>query len=178
MVDRLLRPGGAFLNHGIVTTDPEGEARGPPGGEFIGRYVFPGGALPHLSRALFEIAHAGLEVADAEDLRPHYARTLVHWTYRLEARREEAIRVAGARRYRIWIVYLAGMAHAFDRGWLSVAQVLSFKPLRDGSVRRPWTRDYQYAQPPGPLRADLPLAGRLDWDRHEVPAVSPDVLPA
>jgi hypothetical protein len=61
--------------------------------------------------------------------------------------------------------YLAGMAHAFDRRWLSVAQVLSFKPTRDGEVRRPWTREYQYgAGPDDALAAEPPLTGRLDWD--------------
>ncbi len=167
-VNRLLRPGGAFLNHGIVATDPHGRAQGPAGGEFIDRYVFPGGAVPHLSRAIFEVARAGLEFADAEDLRPHYARTLLHWTRRLEAQRDEAIRVAGERRYRIWLIYLAGMAHAFDRGWLSVAQVLSFKPTELGIVPRPWTRNYQYREATGRLSsAGIPLAGRLDWSQPD-----------
>jgi cyclopropane-fatty-acyl-phospholipid synthase len=155
---RLLRPGGAFLNHGIVATDPHGRARGPAGGEFIDRYVFPGGAVPHLSRCLIELGRAGLELVDAEDLRPHYSHTLLHWARRLEERRQEAIAAAGAPRTRIWLVYLAGMAHAFDRGWLSVAQVLSFKPMRNGVVRRPWTREYQYCA--GDSAAAPPLAGR------------------
>ncbi|MGH7247953.1 MAG: class I SAM-dependent methyltransferase, partial [Pseudomonadota bacterium] len=142
-VKRLLRPGGAFLNHGIAATDAQGRPQGPPGGEFINRYVFPGGAVPHVSRVLFELARAGFEFTDAEDLRPHYARTLLHWTRRLEARREEAIRAAGARRYRIWLVYLAGMAQAFDRGWLSIVQILSFNPAEGGVASRPWTREYQ-----------------------------------
>jgi cyclopropane-fatty-acyl-phospholipid synthase len=107
---RLLRPGGAFLHHGIVATDPEGRAQGPAGGEFIDRYVFPGGAVPHLSRNLVDLARVGLEVADVEDLRPHYARTLLHWARRLEAQRDAASATAGVQRYRIWIVYLAGMA--------------------------------------------------------------------
>ncbi len=158
-VRRLLRPGGAFLNHGIYATDAAGRAQGPPGGEFINRYVFPGGAVPHISRAMYEIARAGFEFADAEDLRPHYARTLTHWVQRLEARREEAIAAAGAERYRIWRVYLAGMAQAFDRGWLSVAQILAFRPAADGAVARPWTRDYQYRAVP--QAGDIPLSGRL-----------------
>lgn len=163
-VRRLLRPGGAFLNHGIVATDPHGRAQGPAGGEFIERYVFPGGAVPHLSRVVFEVARAGLEFADAEDLRPHYARTLSHWSRRLEARREEAIRAAGERRYRIWRVYLAGMAHAFDRSWLSVAQVLAFRPAHDGDAYRPWTRSYQYRDArAAPGAGGIPLAGRLDF---------------
>jgi cyclopropane-fatty-acyl-phospholipid synthase len=162
-VRRLLRPGGAFLNHGIVATDPHGRAQGPAGGEFIERYVFPGGAVPHLSRVVFNVARAGLEFADAEDLRPHYARTLAHWSRRLEARRDEAIRAAGERRYRIWRVYLAGMAHAFDRGWLSVAQVLAFRPAQHGGAYRPWTRSYQYRDARAALgTGGVPLAGQLD----------------
>ncbi|WP_024508618.1 class I SAM-dependent methyltransferase [Bradyrhizobium sp. ARR65] len=161
----LLEPGGAFLNHGIVATDPEGRARGPAGGEFIDRYVFPGGAVPHLSRALVEISRAGLEFADVEDLRPHYALTLQHWSRRLEAHRGDVIRTAGERRFRIWRVFLAGMACAFDRGWLSVAQVLSFKPFGSGGASRPWTRAYQYAEDP-PGRDAIPYAGQLDRGRN------------
>jgi cyclopropane-fatty-acyl-phospholipid synthase len=167
-IAKLLRPGGAFFNDGIVTTDAEGRAQGPPGGEFIDRYVFPGGALPHLSRTIVEIARAGLEVVDAEDLRPHYARTLQLWTRRLEARRDEAIRAAGAKRFRIWLIYLAGMAYAFDQGWLSDVQVLSFKRREDSIFHRPWTRDYQYSARDGRSRlASIPLAGQLNWDRPD-----------
>lgn len=163
-VKRLLRPGGAFLNHGIYATDAEGRAQGPAGGGFIDRYVFPGGAVPHLSWGMFQIARAGLEFADVEDLRPHYARTLMHWTKRLEARRDEATRAAGERRYRIWRVYLAGMAQAFERGWLSVAQVLSFRPAPNNAGFRPWTRAYQYAASARALHPDdILLAGPLDW---------------
>ncbi|MDW6024666.1 class I SAM-dependent methyltransferase [Mesorhizobium sp. BAC0120] len=141
---RLLRPGGVLLNHGLVTTDPDGKAHGPPGGEFIDRHVFQGGELPHLSRVLQTVALAGLEAVDIEDLRPHYARTLQHWVRRLEARSREAIGIAGIERYRIWRIYLAGMAFAFDRGWLSVAQVLAYKPTNGPPAIRPWTPEHQY----------------------------------
>jgi cyclopropane-fatty-acyl-phospholipid synthase len=139
-----LRPGGIFLNHGIITTDPDGKAQGPAGSDFIDRYVFPGGALPNVSRVLREVARAGLEPVDVEDLRPHYARTLQLWSERLEAKAEAAIAAIGAERYRVWRVYIPGMARAFDRGWLSVVQVLAFKPTELGPAARPWTRRYQY----------------------------------
>jgi cyclopropane-fatty-acyl-phospholipid synthase len=158
-IGRLLKPGGALLNHGIVTTDAEGRAQGPPGGEFINRYVFPGGELPNLPRALTEFMRGGLEPIDIEDLRPHYARTLVLWVRRLEARRDEVIAAGGAERYRIWRVYLAGMAHAFDRRWLSIAQVLAFKPQDSRPAPRPWTREYQYR--PGET---CPTARAMDWN--------------
>ena len=157
-IARLLKPGGLMLNHGITATDREGRAQGPPGGEFIDRFVFPGGELPHISRAFYEIAGAGLEILDVEDLRPHYPPTLMHWVRRLEAAREAAIAAAGSERYRIWRLYMAGMAHAFDRGWLSVAQVLAIKPLPGGPAPRPLTRQYQYVP-----EAPVPLTGALDW---------------
>ncbi|WP_050990885.1 MULTISPECIES: class I SAM-dependent methyltransferase [Bradyrhizobium] len=154
-VHRLLRPGGVFLNHGIVSTDAAGRPQGPPGGEFIDRHVFPGGAVPHLSRVLVELSAAGLEFADAEDLRPHYELTLQHWSRRLEARLPDAYATARPEVVRIWRVFLAGMACAFERGWLSIAQVQAFKPLADGSVRRPWTRDHQYLSASTPVMAPL-----------------------
>jgi cyclopropane-fatty-acyl-phospholipid synthase len=159
LVARLLKPGGVLLNHGIVVTDPNGP-QGPPGGEFIGRHVFPGGELPHLSRVLREAALNGLEVVDVEDLRPHYARTLMLWVHRLEAHRDEAIALAGADRYRVWRIYLAGMALAFDAGWLSVAQVLAYKPRNGRPAVRPWSRAYQYAE-----GAPVPFATGLPWTR-------------
>jgi cyclopropane-fatty-acyl-phospholipid synthase len=155
---RLLRPGGMALNHGITATDRDGRVQGPPGGEFINRLVFPGGEVPHVSRVLYEIAGAGLEILDVEDLRPHYPLTLLHWVRRLEARREAAIEAAGAERYRIWRMYMAAMAYAFDRGWLSVDQVLAQKNLAGGMAPRPWTRRYLYV-PSAPLQ----LSKGPDW---------------
>ncbi len=156
-IARLLKPGGAFLNHGISAGDPNGQAQGPPGGEFIDRFVFPGGELPHVSRALYEASRAGLEIADFEDLRPHYPLTLLAWVGRLEAARDQAIAAAGIERYRIWRIYMAGMAAAFDRGWLTVGQMLAYKPGLSGMAQRPRTRGYQY-------EIGTPsLTTRLDW---------------
>jgi cyclopropane-fatty-acyl-phospholipid synthase len=157
-VGRLLRPGRLALNHGITATQRDGQAQGPPGGEFIDEFVFPGGEVPHISRVLYEVAGAGLEILDVEDLRPHYPPTLVHWVRRLEAARDAAIAAAGVERYRIWRMYMAGMAYAFDRGWLSVCQTLAQKPLADGPAPRPWTRRHQYLPDPEP-----PLSHSPDW---------------
>lgn len=165
-VSALLRPGGAFLNQGMVAKDSSREARASRGGQ-LDKYLFPGGALAPLSRVIFEAAGAGLEVVDVEDLRPHYIRTLESWSRRLEAREEEAIRTAGLERYRIWRVYLAGMAEAFERGSLSVAQLLIYKPTASRSGYRPWTRDYQYD---GDLDPPAPGAARMSPQAPEAPA--------
>ena len=75
----LLTEDGIALNHGITSTDPDSGEVARGGGTFIHRYVFPRGELPHISLALREMSAAGLEVADVENLRRHYALTLQHW---------------------------------------------------------------------------------------------------
>jgi cyclopropane-fatty-acyl-phospholipid synthase len=157
-IHRLLKVGGLALNHGITTGDPSGGTLAPQGSGFIDRYVFPGGELPHLAGFALDTARAGLDVIDVESLRPHYTRTLLHWVRRLEARRDEAMDLVGPEKYRIWRIYMAGSALAFDRGWLALYQMLSVKPDATGFAARPWTRRYQYvADDPAPL------ARPIDW---------------
>ena len=145
-IARLLRPGGLVLNHGINLGAPKLRELGSDIGEFIDRYVFPGGELTHISVAMEEMSAHGLECWDVESLRPHYARTLWHWVERLEANRAAAVAAVGERLYRIWRIYMAGSAHGFERGWMSVYQVLACKPLADGTLEVPGTRDYIYSR--------------------------------
>ncbi len=141
---RLLKENGLVLNHGITTRDPDNRSVSPSGGRFIEDYVFPDGELPHLSRTAYEMEAQDLEVLDMESLRPHYAQTLMHWVARLQARRDEAVAAVGEKRYRIWLIYMAGCAHAFERGWISVNQLLATKQAKPGLHAQPWTREYQY----------------------------------
>ena len=143
-IARLLRPGGLLLNHGITHNVPGQRALGSDIGEFIDRYVFPGGELSHISGVLESLATQGLESWDVESLRPHYAKTLWHWVERLEANRAVASAAVGEKLYRIWRIYMAGSAHAFERGWMSVYQVLAGKPLPGGALELPETREYLY----------------------------------
>jgi cyclopropane-fatty-acyl-phospholipid synthase len=89
---------------------------------------------------------AGLEVMDSETLRLHYARTLEQWSTRLEASLDKAREFAGEKRLRIWRAYLAGCAHAFAEGWVSIQQVLAVKSADGRKPPLPWTRDYMYAR--------------------------------
>lgn len=139
-VQRLLADDGLFLNQGITSMDPDSRAVGLGAGEFIERYVFPHGELPHLTLAVDTMSRQGFEVVDVESLRRHYARTLTQWADRLESHREAALRHAGQKRYRIWQLYLAGCAHAFERGWISVHQILAVKKSPNGPRQLPWTR--------------------------------------
>jgi cyclopropane-fatty-acyl-phospholipid synthase len=149
---RLLAPGGLLLNHGITAGGTRNDRLGAGIGDFMERHIFPGGELVHVSRALHELADAGLEPLDVESLRPHYARTLWAWSDALEARLAEARMVADERTLRAYRLYLAGSAMSFERGWISLFQMLAARPsgdLADGALRGAqssytFNREYQY----------------------------------
>jgi len=141
---RILKPGGMVLNHGITHNPLAASSLGSGIGEFVEEYVFPGGELTHVSKVIEGMAREGLECVDAEALREHYAKTLWHWVENLEAHTEEARREVGEERFRVWRIYMAGSAHAFDRGWLSLWQLLAGKALPDGRLPHPLTRRYMY----------------------------------
>jgi cyclopropane-fatty-acyl-phospholipid synthase len=157
---RLLAPGGLVMNHGITAGSVQPAQLGAGMGDFIGKYIFPGGELLHPSLVLRDMAVGGLEMVDTENLRPHYARTLWAWSDGLESRLDEAREVltrthgeegAGTvlRAYRL---YLSGCAMTFERGWIGLHQILATRPDNDmsaGTLRGaqsvyPFTRDYIY----------------------------------
>lgn len=155
---RLLRPGGLIMNHGITAGGVYNAEVGAGMGQFIEKYIFPGGELTHISNELAQIAEAGLEDVDVENLRPHYARTLWAWSDALEARLDEARKTltseAGERSLRAYRIYLAGCAMGFEQGWIALHQVLlQHKPVtgrRDeldhpADLAYPWRRDYIYS---------------------------------
>jgi cyclopropane-fatty-acyl-phospholipid synthase len=153
---RLTRPGGLFLNHGIVSLEnarPQTRTdrlaqRLLRRNRFMDRYVFPDGELIPLGEVLGLAEAAGFEARDAESLREHYAHTLRHWGRRLEASHAAAVEQVGETTYRVWRLYLAASAHAFAVGRISVVQLLLAKPDAQGRCGLPPTRNHLYAAPP------------------------------
>ena len=143
-IHRLLRPGGLVMNHGITSVALKAKGLGSGISEFIDDYVFPGGELMHVSSVLQEMSAAGLEPLDVENLRPHYARTLWTWVARLEGQQAEALRLIGEKKYRVWRIYMAGAAYAFERNWLALFQILGGRPREDGVQEYPFTRRHVY----------------------------------
>jgi cyclopropane-fatty-acyl-phospholipid synthase len=139
---RLLQPGGVFLNHGIGRA---GNRPRPDQPTFTDVYVFPDGDLVPIGIVLQAAEGAGFEARDVENLREHYALTLHHWVRRLEDHAEEARRLAGEIKYRIWRLYMAGSAHYFQTGRLDVYQSLLVKRENDGT-RLPLTRADWYQE--------------------------------
>jgi cyclopropane-fatty-acyl-phospholipid synthase len=115
----LLRPGGQLLNHGIARlrhTDPEA-------GAFSERYVFPDAEPLHVSRVLLALERAGFVTEHVEDFAADYAETLRHWAERLDSRLDEAVRLAGEERLRVWRLYLRAARNGFLTGFTGVYQV-------------------------------------------------------
>jgi cyclopropane-fatty-acyl-phospholipid synthase len=155
---RLLRPGGLVMNHGITAGGVDNSELGAGMGEFIEKYIFPGGELTHISHVLEHLAAGGLEDLDIENIRPHYARTLWAWSDALEAQLPQARQVLsgeqGERSLRAYRMYLAGCAMGFEHGWIALHQVLAQPHVSGRSdeldhpadLAYPWRRDYIYAR--------------------------------
>ncbi len=149
---RLLAPGGLLLNHGITAGGTRNVQLGSGIGDFVERWIFPGGELLHISHVLEVMAEQGLEGLDTENLRPHYARTLWAWSDGLEARLDAARRATDERTVRAYRLYLAGSAMGFERGWMALHQTLASNPngrvdegaLRGTQCAYPFKRDYMY----------------------------------
>lgn len=161
-VRKLLQPGGLALIHGITAGGTKNRQLGAGMGDFIGRYIFPGGELVHVSAVLHDIADAGLEMVDTENLRPHYARTLWAWSDALEAQLPQAQAILSAqtdaerasRVLRAYRLYLAGCATGFEQAWMGLHQMLVTRPTRDSTTGPmpgaqsiyPFQRDYMYSK--------------------------------
>ena len=121
----LLRPGGRLLNHGIAKlADFDARDEGP----FSERFVFPDGVPLPLSRITLAMERLGLVVGHVEGFPEDYARTLSYWIDSYESRWDDAVRLAGIERARVWRLYLRAARAGFDTGWASVYQVLARKP--------------------------------------------------
>lgn len=156
---KLLKPGGLIMNHGITAGGVDNAQLGHGMGDFIEKYIFPGGELTHIGRVMTHMANGGLESVDAENLRPHYARTLWAWSDALEQKLDEARQILGGeqgeRALRAYRLYLAGCAAGFENGWIALYQVLGQHLPQSGrgdeldnpsDLAYPWRRDYVYTK--------------------------------
>lgn len=151
-IQRLLKPGGLLMNHGITAGGIHNHQLGAGMGDFIERYIFPGGELLHVSKVTELMSDAQLEPLDLENLRPHYACTLWAWSDALEAQLPTARGLTRESVVRAYRMYLAGSAMAFERGWMALFQMLAARP--DGRVadrglpgaqsQFPFNRAYMY----------------------------------
>ncbi|MEU1199578.1 cyclopropane-fatty-acyl-phospholipid synthase family protein [Streptomyces sp. NPDC005813] len=122
----LLRPGGRLLNHQIARR-PQRDETTYSVDEFIDAYVFPDGELAPVGTTVTQLERAGFEVRDVESLREHYALTLRRWVTNLEAQWARAVKLSSPPRARVWRLYMAASALAFEHNRIGVNQVLAVR---------------------------------------------------
>ncbi|MFD8225100.1 class I SAM-dependent methyltransferase [Streptomyces massasporeus] len=132
----LLKPGGRLLNHQIARR-PQGDETAYSVDAFIDSYVFPDGELQPIGATVAQLESAGFEVRDVEAIREHYALTLRNWVERLEADWQRAVRLTSPGRARVWRLYMAASALAFERNRIGVNQVLAVRTPDPGSSGMP-----------------------------------------
>ncbi|MFF9124225.1 class I SAM-dependent methyltransferase [Streptomyces sp. NPDC014889] len=132
----LLKPGGRLLNHQIGRR-PQRDESAYHVNEFIDAYVFPDGELAPLGTTVTQLERAGFEVRDVESIREHYALTLRRWVANLEADWARAVRLTSPGRARVWLLYMAASALAFERNRIGVNQVLAVRTPVSGDSGMP-----------------------------------------
>ncbi|MEU2308293.1 cyclopropane-fatty-acyl-phospholipid synthase family protein [Streptomyces misionensis] len=139
----LLTPGGRLLNHQIARR-PQRDESAYSVDEFIDAYVFPDGELAPIGTTVTQLERAGFEVRDVHALREHYGRTLRQWVANLEADWDRAVRLTSPGRARVWRLYMAASALAFEHNRIGVNQVLAVRTPESGaSGLPPRTRTWQ-----------------------------------
>ncbi|MFF1707412.1 class I SAM-dependent methyltransferase [Streptomyces sp. NPDC058252] len=134
---RLLKPGGRLLNHQIGRP-PRRDESAYSVDEFIDAYVFPDGELAPIGTTVTQLERAGFEVRDVESIREHYALTLRRWVANLEAQWARAVQLTSPGRARVWRLYMAASAVAFERNRIGVNQVLAIRtPEASGASGMP-----------------------------------------
>ncbi|MER6130894.1 class I SAM-dependent methyltransferase [Streptomyces sp. NPDC001815] len=132
----LLGPGGRLLNHQIGRR-PWRDESGYELDAFMDRYVFPDGELEPVGGTVSQLENAGFEVRDVESIREHYGLTLRRWVANLEADWPAAVRLTSPGRARVWRLYMAASALAFERNRIGVNQVLAVKTPDTGTSGMP-----------------------------------------
>ncbi|ELS53880.1 putative Cyclopropane-fatty-acyl-phospholipid synthase [Streptomyces viridochromogenes Tue57] len=136
VLHRLLKPGGRLLNHQIGRR-PQRDESSYRVDEFIDSYVFPDGELQPIGITVSQLERAGFEVRDVESIREHYGLTLRRWVANLEAGWDRAVKLTGPGRARVWLLYMAACALAFERNRIGVNQVLAVRTPESGDSGMP-----------------------------------------
>ena len=116
----LIAPGGRLLLQQMSRG-----RQAPGGGAFLESFIAPDMHMRPLSATIGMMENAGWEIRDVEAMREQYVRTVREWLATLEERWAEAVELVGVETARVWRLYLAGGALAFEQGRMGVDQVLA-----------------------------------------------------
>ncbi len=143
VIYRSLKRGGLGIIHSV------GRSRTAPPNAWLEQRIFPGSYPPSL-RDMMDVFEAHeFSILDIENLRLHYAQTLMEWLRRFDSHADEIMRMYDESFVRAWRLYLGGCAAAFLASTIQLFQVVFAHP---DDNRMPMTRGHVYG-------ADSP-----DWD--------------
>ncbi|MCW0214551.1 MAG: cyclopropane-fatty-acyl-phospholipid synthase family protein [Pseudonocardia sp.] len=168
---RLLLPHGRLLLQ-QMSRGAAGNNTAPGGGAFMESYVAPDMHMRPLGETLNVLEAAGHEVVDVHSLREHYVWTVRPWLDTLQDNKAEAITLIGEEQYRVWLLYLAGAALAFEENRMGVHQILMVRPDADGRSGLPRSRAATLGADPAldRLAKDVTPAEAGDSPRGSAPA--------
>ena len=125
--DRLKPGAGASIQ--MITIAEKLFDRYRRGGDFIQKYIFPGGMLAPPSLARRKAEEAGLEYAGSLEFGESYSRTLREWYVSFNAHWDEIAALDFDDRFRrMWNFYLTSCAACFAGGTTDVTQMTLRKP--------------------------------------------------
>lgn len=124
-VNAVLNPGGIMLLHYISSLK---ESSGNP---WIKKYIFPGGTIPSLREIIDLLPEYNFHTIDIENLRQHYKLTLLHWRTGFNKHKKQIVDKMGIKFARMWDLYLAGCAAAFNNGIVDLHQILISKGVNN-----------------------------------------------
>jgi cyclopropane-fatty-acyl-phospholipid synthase len=122
---RLLRPGGRLL----IQQMSRG-SRAPGGGPFIESYIAADMTMRPVGETVRLIEQAGFEVIGVQAMRTDYVRTIRAWLDNFEKNLPAIKDILSEEQIRVWRLYLAGGALAFEEGRMGVDQILAVRPDR------------------------------------------------
>jgi len=96
------------------------------------------------------VENAGFEVIGVQAMREHYVRTIRAWLDNFEDNLPAIKDILSEEQIRVWRLYLAGGALAFEEGRMGVDQILAVR--RDPARRDPAGRDPARRDPARPDR--------------------------
>jgi cyclopropane-fatty-acyl-phospholipid synthase len=104
--------------------------KAPGGGPFIESYITPDMDMRPVGDTIKLIEQAGFEVTGAQAMREYYVRTIRAWAGNFERNLPAIKDLLSREQIRVWRLYLAGGALAFEEGRMGVDQILAMRPAR------------------------------------------------
>lgn len=137
VIRRSLKHGGLGIVHSV------GRSNSAPPNAWLEQRIFPGSYPPSLREMMDIFEPHSLSILDVENLRIHYAETLMEWLRRFDRHVDAVTRMYDDAFVRAWRLYLAGCAAAFLASSIQLFQVVFAHP---DDNRIPMTRSHVYGK--------------------------------